>query len=203
MALEPRKSRQSSDEIPLENLRPASVVSVAGTVKNFSRPFESETNLACEPVRDRQHLQLPDHDLAVPPQAMVIERSLRDEIPLERLESLLSEHNSLRFPVSPSDPDPDGFDNDSTSRMAVLDYQSTRPRLSLPLTPAALPDISRSSPLSRGQLKELDRINRHERSDEPRLLTRCHDMVPDEPADGGRIAWTSVICAFIIAMNTQ
>ncbi|KAL2008901.1 hypothetical protein VTN00DRAFT_7095 [Thermoascus crustaceus] len=203
MPPEPHKSLQSSDVIPLEDLRPVSVVSVAGTVKNFSRPFESETNLASEPVRDGQDLQLSDHDLAVPAQAMVIERSPRDQIHLEMFESLLSEQNTLRFSVSPPDPDPNGFDNDSTSRMAILGYQITRPRLSLPLTPATLPDISRSSPLSHGQLKELDRINRHEASDEPRLLLRFHDVVPDEPADGGKIAWKNVICTFVIAMNTQ
>lgn len=174
----------------------------SSSVKNFSRPFSSRSYIV--PVHDPEGSNIELPEVTVPPRVRATDSS----------STLYPGTNPSEFGASSHGYTTSGRSGrsrresieDENRRRAALDaWQATRPRSTVGFTPSQLPDVSSAQPLSHGQIKELDWINRHEKQEQRDLplLYRFHEMVIEEPPDGGRLAWAHAVCGFILTMNTQ
>ncbi|KAL1859343.1 hypothetical protein Plec18170_002459 [Paecilomyces lecythidis] len=174
----------------------------SSSMKNFSRPFSSRSYIV--PVHDPEGSNIELPEVTVPPRVRATDSS----------STLYPGTNPSEFGASFHGYTTSGRSGrsrresieDENRRRAALDaWQATRPRSTVGFTPSQLPDVSSAQPLSHGQIKELDWINRHEKQEQRDLplLYRFHEMVIEEPPDGGRLAWAHAVCGFILTMNTQ
>lgn len=74
------------------------------------------------------------------------------------------------------------------------------PTSALSMTPSELPGAFRYRPLSYGQLKEVQRVTR---SSPPAIPDSDNEDYPDEPPDGGVLAWAHAFAGFLVCFNTQ
>ncbi|KAJ9203497.1 hypothetical protein DTO164E3_2419 [Paecilomyces variotii] len=174
----------------------------SSSMKNFSRPFSSRSHIV--PIHDPEGSNIEIPKASVPPRFRVTDSSstlYAGTNPSEFGASSYGYTRSTRSGRSRRQ----SIEEENDRRAALDAWQTTRPRSTLGFTPSQLPDMSSAQGLSPGQIKELDWINRHEKrkqKDVP-LLYRRHEMVIEEPPDGGCLAWAHAVCGFILTMNTQ
>lgn len=174
----------------------------SSSMKNFSRPFSSRSHIV--PIHDPEGSNIEIPKVSVPPRFRVTDSSstlYAGTNPSEFGASSYGYTRSTRSGRSRRQ----SIEEENERRAALDAWQTTRPRSTLGFTPSQLPDMSSAQGLSPGQIKELDWINRHEKrkqKDVP-LLYRRHEMVIEEPPDGGCLAWAHAVCGFILTMNTQ
>ncbi|KAJ9337199.1 hypothetical protein DTO027B5_997 [Paecilomyces variotii] len=174
----------------------------SSSMKNFSRPFSSRSHIV--PIHDPEGSNIEIPKASVPPRFRVTDSSstlYAGTNPSEFGASSYGYTRSTRSGRSRRQ----SIEEENERRAALDAWQTTRPRSTLGFTPSQLPDMSSAQGLSPGQIKELDWINRHEKrkqKDVP-LLYRRHEMVIEEPPDGGCLAWAHAVCGFILTMNTQ
>lgn len=205
MASKSRVSEEVRAGIYLEDLPPCSREddgASSSSVKNFSRPFSSHSHVI--PIYDPEGSNIELPQVSVPPRVRYTYSSSTiypGTNPSEFGNSSYGYTRSTRSGRSRRQ----SMEEENARRAALDAWQTTRPRSVVGFTPAQLPDVSSAQPLSHGQIKELDWINRHEKQEQrdTPLLYRRHEMIIEEPPDGGNLAWAHAVCGFIVAMNTQ